>query len=228
MAKPLQIDQDGPRFFYKYQAINKYSLQNLVFDQLWVSQVTSFNDPFEFKFDLLNEQRLTPQQQRNIKEFLQSGVICLATHPELTKNPDQGDSEFYPDNMLMWSHYTDNHFGFCLGLRKKAIIYEVNYSDTFPSIDPDSNLDLYAQFFIAMHTKQKCWEYENEYRAINLHLRNTGQPCKNSYELERIYFGLRTTPGDEALIRNILNDRDITFYKARLNKQNFRIEFDEV
>jgi phage-related protein len=227
MSTPVQLYQDGPRFFYKYQPINKYSLQNLVADQLWMSQVTSFNDPFEFKYDIINENKLTIQKQKNIKTFLECGVTCLATHPELTKNPDQDDRSFFPDNMLMWSHYSENLFGFCLGLRKKAVIFKVNYTNIFPSIDPDSKLELLAQFFIAMHTKQKCWEYENEYRALNLGIRNAGAPCKDSYELERIYFGLRTTAGDEALIRNILNDREITFYKAKLNKQNFRIEFDE-
>lgn len=228
MKEPLKFYQEGPKFFYKYQKVTKYTLQNLVADQLWMSQVTNFNDPFEFKYHLLNSQILTKEEQNNIFEFLGCGVICLASHPELTKNPNQEDSMFYPDNMLMWSHYSDNHYGFCLDLRKKAIIYKVNYSDLFPTVDPDHQSPLIAQFILAMHTKQKCWEYENEYRALNLNLRNAGLPCKNSYELERIYFGLRTPKGDEDLVRNILNDRDIIYFRAKLNEKFYKIEFDKV
>ncbi len=228
MREPIRLYQDGPRFFYKYQKINKYTLQNLVSDELWMSQVTSFNDPFEFKYHLVNYELITPQQEEFIKEFLECGVTCLAAHPELTINPDQEDVKYFPDNMLMWSHYSENHFGFCMGLRKKVLIYKVNYTDTFPIVDTNSNIPIEAQIFVAMHTKQKCWEYENEYRALNLNIRNAGARCKDSFELERIYFGLRTTKGDEDLIRNILNDREIVYYKARLNKEYFRIEFIEV
>jgi len=228
MSDPIKMVNPGPRFFYKYQQVNKYMLQNLAKNQLWMSKVTSFNDPFEFNYKLKNEELLNEEQQKNIADFLECGVICLAAHPELVRDPDQDDQLLFPDNMLMWSHYADNHYGICFGLRKKVIITKVHYTDSFPIVDPTNKLPVEAQLYMAMHTKQECWEYEQEYRALNLEIRNSGLNLQDSYPIERIYFGLRTPDDEKELIKNILSDRNIEFYQASLLNDNFIMKFDKV
>lgn len=183
---PTQLAQIGPKLFFKYQQINKYTLQNLVDNQLWMSQISAFNDPFEFQYHILQDEPLSNEQKDNFEMMEQCGVVCLSTHPKLKANPDLDDNQIHPDNMLMWSHYANNHYGFCLGLRKKAIIYAVKYSDEFPIIDLESELQLEIQLFVALHTKQNCWSYENEYRMLNTGIQNDGIPCEDTFEIEYV------------------------------------------
>jgi len=227
--EPVQLKQDGPRFFFKYQGINKYTLQNLAENQLWMSQLKVFNDPFEGKYSIKDNLSLSKEQKEQLELISESGVICLTTHETLIQDPNYDDNLIFPENMLMWAHYANNHYGMCLGLRKKAIIYKVIYDDQFPEMDLNNEkIPLALQAFKIIHTKHKCWAYENEYRAMNVMIKNGGLPCENSYEIERIYFGMRTPESEINLVKNIVNDRDIKFYKAELNPCSFLINFNQI
>lgn len=225
---PSMLKQEGPKFFFKYLPISTYSLQNLDQEQLWLTQIKSFNDPFEFKFIKRNEELLTKEENETIQMFLDSGVLCLSTHDDLIINPNQTDQNIFPDNMLMWSHYAEQHYGFCLGLRKESIIYPVKYDDEFPIVDPELDLNIYIQTFVAMHTKQKCWSYENEYRAINTEIKHGGKGYKDFFDLERIYFGLRTPKGEINVVKNILRGRNIEYYQAKLEGTKYKLIFERI
>lgn len=226
----MKLYQEGPKLFFKYQTINKYSLQNLAKNELWISSISAFNDPFEFKYELLNPNFLSNDKYKKfLKEINSWGVLCLSTHKKLVLNHDLEDSNIHPDNMLMWSHYSDSHYGFCLGLRKRNLIYPVNYSKTFPKIDL-SVTEKQIQFEIMkiIHTKQLCWSHENEYRVVNIMKKNVGIQCKNFFEIERIYFGLRTPRGEIELIKSISKNQNFKYYQAKLAQNKFELEFHEV
>lgn len=225
-----KIRQDGPALFFKYQPITKYTLLNLDKDQLWVSPPGAFNDPFEFKYQLKNGEFMEESEYKDLISGIHYwGIVCLATHPKLVENWSIDDADLHPDNMLMWSHYADHHKGIALGLRKQAIIYSVNYSDQFPIIDLlDKKIPVEHQFVRALHTKQTCWEYENEARAIFIDRHSYGIPCEKSYSVERIYFGLRINESDISLIRNITSGRNIRYYKGYLAENRFEIKFKRI
>ena len=75
------------------------------------------------------------------------------------------------DNILMWSHYSNNHKGFCVGfweekLRNSELFGKggpVRYSEDFPVLDPFKE-DFIDYSFTETHTKAKDWAYEMEYR----------------------------------------------------------------
>jgi len=74
-------------------------------------------------------------------------------------------------NLLMWSHYSDSHKGYCIGFDHKMLLSisgslgSVIYSNSFPklSLFPKSEA---LDFLKLLRTKSKEWEYEEEYRIV--------------------------------------------------------------
>jgi len=69
------------------------------------------------------------------------------------------------DNILMWSHYAQNHEGFVLGFDSNHEYFQhgvskVIYSDQRPYFDPTQSKQDASIFY----TKSKDWSYEEEYR----------------------------------------------------------------
>ncbi len=76
---------------YKYYSVNNFSIASLTNGYCWFSDSNSFNDPFDTKIiqcDLLQE-----------VNFSKEKILCLSA---------------INDNLLMWSHYTNSHRGFCI------------------------------------------------------------------------------------------------------------------
>ena len=81
------------------------------------------------------------------------------------------------NSILMWSHYGDNHNGFCIGfnemkMRNSGLFHRggtVNYSKSFPELNPLSDEKLIVTSFYQIHYKSKDWDYEEEYRLSNFY-----------------------------------------------------------
>ena len=78
------------------------------------------------------------------------------------------------NSMLMWSHYSNSHKGFCLGYDVKSLInthkyllLPVIYSDTIPYIDPKAAITTNVLPLISIATKSKDWSYEEEWRIVD-------------------------------------------------------------
>lgn len=74
----------------------------------------------------------------------------------------------YPDNPLMWSHYSDKHRGICLefdaGQAAVGGAVQVGYRDALPVLDILAiSGEVVFQIFV---TKSPDWSYENEYRVL--------------------------------------------------------------
>ncbi len=165
------------------------------------SHYSEFNDPFDCKIQYnvtksmdyiksrpdifkgagrllqLSPAKLIQKKQQmliGIKKTLESGeyhddvisrvgICCLTTKP---------------DNILMWSHYADNHKGFvvefstnhtdknmCMDTVEDQLFgWDVDYKQDMPTIiagtkDFDSVKDVFL-------TKSPDWEYESEYRVL--------------------------------------------------------------
>jgi len=90
------------------------------------------------------------------------GILCLSS---------------CPTNLLMWAHYTDNYRGLVVEFDTETPFFEnlggvhkdvgqltaVTYSDSRPSIGPDSQTDPTVAF---LFTKAKQWDYEQEWRLV--------------------------------------------------------------
>jgi hypothetical protein len=79
------------------------------------------------------------------------------------------------DSILMWSHYSNNHKGFSVGINldklKQSSLFGVAgpvvYANEFPKIDPLEHGKM-SELLAKTFTKAKVWEYEKEYRLAYL------------------------------------------------------------
>ena len=203
------------QFLYKYRDIESYneSGQIILHDntrnilekgELWFSKPSAFNDPFDCHLSFEDG-----YQEEDARNFLwQNGFSKSEIKEALTrykKNPqlieqfkDPSTTDLFRilclskvrDNILMWSHYSKNHSGICIGIKANQYqntfciqanlgqlqnyvdcgtgmipgIY-VNYTDDYP---PAINLfnrtdEDIKPFFL---NKSKQWEYEQELRFL--------------------------------------------------------------
>ncbi len=126
-----------------------------------------FNDPFDCSLD--ERTRLT---------FIECAIGCFST---------------VPDDVLMFSHYSDNHIGLCVGFNTRLLVQSLTaknkplradirpvwYFSKMPS------LSLVTQPALCATCKHDIWGYEHEFRVFMardrrsrppLHLRLTERP----------------------------------------------------
>jgi len=177
----------------------------LTHNELFLSSPKDFNDPFDTRippnFISLN----TPEKKRAFVDRQTRTHLKMLSQKESDIEKKRLDDELnldiwgfqqkYQDgwfqvhdermgiislsarwnSILMWSHYADNHQGFCIGfheekLRNSGLFArggQVSYNrkDEMPFIDPLED-DHIIKAFIESHTKAHDWRYEREYRLI--------------------------------------------------------------
>lgn len=235
---------------YKYYSVTGDNLVALINRQFWASKPRSFNDPYDtpvrwmelqygmklitqrrpgnttekpmipHDIDIVGSEPLTkPYSDKDIEDIENLGIICFSS-----KN----------DEMLMWSHYADQHKGYVLEfeideehanfLTKKNMLLKVSY---------EIRHSVPHSFFggsKAPGYKHPDWRYESEYRYIlsegdKLYSwssigHNEMYPFNN---LTGIIFGTRASESSikaiSSLVQNI--NQDIHIMKANLNDGGF-------
>ena len=140
------------------------------------------------------------------------------------------------NSILMWSHYAENHKGFCLeyDFKTLGINHEINVN-LFPVIyrpklfnidkhlfNNDNSLNYFSFILAAIH-KSKEWEYEKEWRLI-FPLKNAEQLYDVPYPT-KVIAGAKITEQNKALIKDVSQENNLPFYQAVINNQNFQINF---
>jgi len=158
------------------------------------------------------------------------GVLSLTK----TKNP-----------ILLWSHYSDNHRGFCIGydqhklfevLKSKyntlqKVYYDVDviYSEEYPIIIPKDGIDPQEYVTVPLSTKAKFWEYENEKRILLL-----GGPRElttiPSKVISEVTMGCNISDKDkieigEFVIKNLPN---AALFESAKHEESFELIFNKI
>lgn len=201
--------------FYRFQSINKFTLQNLTNQNNWVADPFEFNDPFEFSlYDNVsidkngNHRNLNHIEKANVIKFKDSineyGIVCYT-------------SEF--SNTLLWSHYADNHKGMCLvfDVENKDKLYKVKYQERFPEINLTDDANTHEEIKTIVTTKSIDWEYENEYRQVFI-MKN--MLYKYPGELVEIIFGCRTPYDDIKMVSNIAVSKNKNIKISKMHMDN--------
>lgn len=80
------------------------------------------------------------------------------------------------DDILMWSHYADGHKGICVEFQitdrspEYVLPDRVTYQDRLPEINAYKTSDK-EKVRRLLYTKARHWEYEKEWRIVNMHTR---------------------------------------------------------
>ena len=230
-------------------------------NELYFSSKNQFNDPFDCKFDysftatdretktylMKSLARNRPhfnrkQRQRWLSENLKT---LREARPEFEQGLKSGTERILseigicslssvPDDILMWSHYSNSHKGFCIKLlddkrdRFIARAQEVSYSEDYPIVNPIIDDDL-TRMKKSLLTKAKHWEYEKEWRVID-HEGGTGIKRFPPHLLVGVIFGCKMSEDHQTLIREWCEHLkpNVSFYQAQEATRTYTLEFVEV
>jgi len=135
-------------------------------------------------------------------------------------------------SMLMWSHYSHNHTGFCIEYSKDIksnffkYLFPINYTDklfniteyyNYPSADRNINYLLQG-----ITTKSKEWTYEREWRLIQRGELSGG--IKFPMPMPKaIYLGAKISSENLRNMKYIAKKKNIELYKMELDKLEYKL-----
>jgi len=137
-------------------------------------------------------------------------------------------SEIY-DNILMWSHYSEKHKGFCLIFNLENDInyweklFPVEYHQEYPILDNIEELSDKA-----LLRKSSAWSYEAEWRILNMRV---GKNKVNKNVFAGIIFGCNI---DLSKMREIiavcdsLEIENFKYYKMEKHKKEYKLNIKDL
>lgn len=213
---------------YKYCTYNINSLYLLINRKIWFSNPESFNDPFDCKYNFKGEvdraefeeysNNHNPKKMMELKNIIRNGEeedVYNEIYRRLLEEVNEGLKNAgvfclsqHNDNVLMWSHYSDGHKGFCIEFERSKNNELGNYERARPVkyIPHDyQKVTVFNKkaYDMKFYTKAYNWKYEGEWRLVNDKYNETGSfPGK----ITSIIFGLRMNDHHKKTIKEILSD----------------------
>lgn len=253
---------------YKYRTGTERDLEMLRRNSLYFCASHMFNDPFDCRarkeFEFANDdeliERFTPleanhsdisvdQARARLTQIVASPMAKQAYLEEKSnlfqKLAMQGFGiccfSEVPDDILMWSHYSAGHKGFCLKFRRvengflhytRPVTYPQD--DEFPFIDYwlTNPKDQINEFKKVVLTKSRHWSYEKEWRALD-RLERINEYYEGheliypQEDLVGIIFGLRMSDSQKENIQEALEHHKVEYFEARIRRNMFNIEICE-
>lgn len=234
-----------PDVLYKYYsltndiALNAQKLQTLQNEKIFMSDIKSFNDPFDGKGffynpdELKNITRLKPHAGRMIDDF--------TAFEKATSLTSAG-----PQSMPMWAHYANNHAGFCVAydtstnIDLRSCTFPVQYigervdvtsimkkqaQHCCDEIDRQTamgrkqividDLSIIYMASLLCNLKLSSWSYEQEYRCT------VGVTAEKIQYInaspKEIYIGKNCAEDNRIRLINIADSRQIPVYEMRFD-----------
>jgi len=137
------------------------------------------------------------------------------------------------DNILMWSHYAQNHEGICIeydfnSLPIPSLIVDrlspVKYTDKLFNKDDYLLKDPINIATLASLSKYECWSYEKEWRIISPLIE------EQYFQLNKptaVIFGTKTPQDDKVWISEICQKRGIPIKQAELDRTEYKLHIKE-
>jgi hypothetical protein len=235
---------------YKYKPINQFTLDIIANDRIFYPLPESFNDPFDTKCSFRNKSALT--QSTNAQKIARAfpdenpSDILVFTRTDLTPKIDVfnnmlknfGILSLAEDakNILMWSHYAEDHKGICIefernevnGLGDSGKTKKVNYTKNYPSLSSKTLLskkDTESSLMRVLYTKSESWGYEQEWRMF-MPKGNTVYSVPG--RVKSIIFGARASNMDIDTIEKLIKNKNVVLKKAVLKESEFGIKLEKL
>ncbi len=227
------------RFLYKYKSIHPDNEQSkkelrdlLVESRLWLSSPTDFNDPFDMAAHIIVDTDAR-KRRKHFSTFLTNEGVPYAKREQLVKNAMRKPFHTFkedmkriyqkhinkvgvfsfssdPKNILMWSHYAQEHTGICIQFelaKDFSMLCQalpVKYRYDYPIVTwPNNFADNISK---AVLQKHKGWEYEQEHRIVRPKEANTYLRFKPQTIL-RIIIGCDTDADYKEILTSVLEER---------------------
>ena len=222
-------------YLYSFRSFNVYSLSDLINNEITVAPSNKMNDPFDSIINLWGSKEQlgkTCKEREHIKNLSRSFDYFRI------RSFCNGNTTRALKNILMWSHYADEHRGYCIKYKLSKHFIKQERNDNFEHMflkpiiyrkDKDKvdisemktiNTDL------AFATKHRSWGYENEVRLIvynpNKEDAFYGIPLDKDSCIEAIYFGCRCEPKTIYTIKNLFSKTDtpLKFYQMKSDSKD--------
>ena len=233
----LKTDMEKKNYvhLYSFRRFNEHSLADLINNEITVSPSKKMNDPFDSVINLWgSEDQLieTCKERKHIKNLSRSFDYFRI------RSFCNGETEEALGNLLMWSHYADEHRGYCVKYKLSKHFIKQDENDSFEHMflkpiiyrKDEDKVDISEMTTIntdlAFATKHESWGYENEVRLIvynpNKEDAFYGIPLDKDSCIEAIYFGCRCEQKTINTIKNLFSKADIPplFYKMKSDSKD--------
>ena len=199
-------------------------------NQIWFSGLESLNDPFEkvYATEILDKsdnneevvKYLCIPVKKNIDEFFKKvGILSLCRRKT---------------NLVMWSHYSNNHKGYCIEYNLNqnelnSLNFEANDELFLFGVEyenkPIDYLSLPSKCQFYLRRKSKLWKYENEFRFISSKKGLHNVP-ENS--ITAIYLGADANEIVKNTLKNLCLDKKIKLYETILSENTYKLKFKRI
>ena len=221
----LRLKSAEAQSFLLFRRYNENSLSDLIHNEITVVRPCKMNDPYDTLLFKWTEYLKGGTQRPHLKPYCDAlNSYRIRSFAKVTNSKGQE----MIGNTLMWSHYTEDHKGFCIKysfseqftssteerrtIRFKDVIYH-DENTPLNIIKESINTD------IGLCTKQSAWAYENEVRMIAYEPEAkdffNSIPLDSASKIDAIYFGYRCQETHIRTIREIVTQHypDAKFYK---------------
>lgn len=232
----IEIRKSMPDSLFKYRRFDDYLSDNLK-GIIYRSKVSDFNDPFDclVNFDI-DRFILSDIGKRKLKEkFPIVNWDDIGDVRDLKMEIIQGFqkdirvacfSETF-DSILMWSHYAQNHSGYCIEYDMNKVSTGHNF---FPIIYSSERNDITEEMIENQYTvglrsilyKALEWEYEKEWRVYKIISENNGDRKLNiKKSIKAIYLGARCSKENEKKIKELIPN--IPIYRMKISEEKYKL-----
>ena len=248
---------------------NHFHKRLLLNNEIYLSSPKDFNDPFDCRITENYNLFTPEEEEKYINELLVSGfpkteaqgldfrevvkrVEGLLKDKEKLQETIEFERSYYQDhcyaifscsklwnNILMWSHYSNQHTGFCVGFYKDKLLRsglfgkvgDVVYRTDYPEIKPrvaKKDEQMMINSFLETHSKAKNWKYEKEVRFMANHFPKELSQADRTLTIPDHYFaevilGINISKEDRNEIIEICTVKGLKVFQAIKVKFKFKI-----
>lgn len=237
------LDEKDYVHLYSFRRFNEYSLSDLINNEITVAPSKRMNDPFDSIINLWgSEEQLgkTCKEREHIKNLSKSFDYFRI------RSFCNGNTTRTLKNILMWSHYADEHRGYCIKYKLSKHFIKQDENDCFEHMflkpiiyrKDKEKVDISEMTTIntdlAFATKHRSWKYENEVRLIvynpNKEEAFYGIPLDKDSCIEAIYFGCKCEQKTINTIKNLFSKADTPpkFYQMKSDSKDvYHLKWDK-
>lgn len=218
--KVTRIKSHFEPWLYSFRPFNEYTLIDLINKEITLVHPKEFNDPFDsLIFHWIERLDKYCKEKKHVPIYKKS----FDYYRVRSFVKDSAYNKAY-NNTLMWSHYANEHKGFCIKYKfQKHFTEKANCIMSFRPItykkkNEKVNVDISRiDNDLAFCTKYASWKYENEVRLIaympNEESHFVAVPMGEYCSIDSIYFGIRCETRTINTIKNILKNNDVSYFK---------------
>ena len=237
------MEKEDYVYLYSFRSFNVFSLSDLINNEITVSPSKKMNDPFDSVINLWGSEeqlKVTCKEHKHIKNLSRSFDYFRI------RSFCNGETEEALENLLMWSHYADEHRGYCVKYKLSKHFIKQDENDSFEhmflkpiiyrkdkeKVDMSEMTNINSD--LAFATKHESWKYEKEVRLIvynpNKEESFYGIPLDKNSCIEAIYFGCKCEPKTINTIKNLFSKADIPpkfFQVYSESKDVYQLKWDK-